>query len=169
MSDRARINIIGRLTKQPEIRTNSNGKQYVTFSVAINYYDATKKQQDTMYMNCMAGERHTKYLQGAEAGDKIDVIGRLTPNVYTDKQGVQHAGYSIMVDDIDITHKAAGSVPAGQQRPQAPAGQQQYQQSRYQSQQAPAPQQQSNYYEQNPFGSQGQGQNNGFRPATYTY
>ena len=92
-----------------------------------------------MYMNCMAGERHT------------------------------NAGYSIMVDDIDITHKAAGSVPAGQQRPQAPAGQQQYQQSRYQSQQAPAPQQQSNYYEQNPFGSQGQGQNNGFRPATYTY
>lgn len=121
-----------------------------------------------MYMNCMAGERHTKYLQGAEAGDKIDVIGKLTPNAYTDKQGVKHEGFSILVDDIDITHKAAGSVPAGQQRPQAPTGQQ-YQQNRYQSQQAPAPQQQNGYYEQNPFDSQGQSQNNGFRPAQYSY
>ena len=168
MSDRARINIIGRLTQKPEIKTNSNGKQFATFSVATNYYDTVSRQQATMYMSCIAGERHVKYMQGAEAGDKIDVIGRLTPNVYTDKQNVQHEGYSIMVDDIDITHKAAGSVPAGQQRPQATTGQQQYQQNRYQAQQAPAPQQ-SGYYEQNPFESQGQGQNNGFRPATYNY
>ena len=169
MSDRARINIIGRLTQKPEIRTNSNSKQYATFSVATSYYDAVKKQQETMYLSCMASERHIKYLQNAETGDKVDVIGRLTPNAYADKQGVKHESYSILVDDVDVTKKSAGTAPAaGQQRPQAPIGQQ-YQQSRYQAQQAPAPQQQSNYYEQNPFESQGQGQNNGFRPSTYSY
>ena len=136
--------------------------------MASSYYDTASRQQATMYFNCMAGERHVKYLQGAEAEDKIDVIGRLAPTKYTDKNGTAHEGYSILVDDIDITRKSAGTAPAstaGQQRPQAPTGQQQYQ-SRYQSQQAPAPQQ-SNRYEQNPFGSQGQ--SNGFRPATYSY
>lgn len=175
MSDRARINIIGRLTQKPEIKKNEAGKQYVVFSVASNYYDSFRKQQLAMFFSCVASERHLAYLQQAKVGDKVDLVGKLTPNMYTDKQGVTHDNYNVLVDDIDITHKPAGGAPAsaGQQRPQAAAGSQYQQgqagQNQYQRQpqqiQPQAPSQGGYFYEKNPFENQGEG----FKPATYSY
>ena len=96
MSDKAKINIIGHLTQKPVPRMNNKtGKQYVTFSVAINYYDNQWKKTETMYMNCVAGERHLSYLQEADKGDKIAAEGKLTPTSYVDKDGVKHEVYTI--------------------------------------------------------------------------
>lgn len=186
MSDRARINVIGRLTQKPEIKKNEAGKQYVVFSVASNYYDSFRKQQFTMFFSCVASERHINYLQQAGVGDKVDLTGKLTPNMYTDKNGVTHDNYNVLVDDIDITHKPTGGAPAAagqarqqQQRPQAAAGPQYNQQNQNgqnqyqrQPQQIPAsqPQKQNGYfYERNPFDGQQENEDGGFRPATYSY
>ena len=181
MSDRAKVNIIGRLAQKPEVKKNEAGKQYVVFAVASNYYDPYRKQQLAMFFSCVAGERHLAYLQQTEVGDKVDLVGKLTPNMYTDRKGVTHDNYNVLVDDIDITRKPTGGTPAsaGQARPQAASGQQQYQQSQTgqnqysrQPQQIPAPQpQKQNGYtnEQNPFDGQTQDQGEGFRPATYSY
>lgn len=186
MSDRARINIIGRLAQKPEVKKNEAGKQYVIFAVASNYYDPYRKQQLAMFFSCIAGERHLSYLQGAEVGDKVDLTGKLTPNMYTDRKGVTHDNYNVLADDIDITRKPTGGAPAsaGQQRPQqarpqAAAEQQYNQQSQNgqnqyqrQSQQisAPQPQKQNGYfYERNPFDGQQENEDGGFRPATYSY
>ena len=185
MSDRAKVNIIGRLAQKPEVRTNNSGKQYMTFSVASNYYDSFHNQQFAMFFSCVASERHLAYLQQAEVGDKVDLVGKLTPNMYTDKQGITHDNYNVLVDDIDITHKPTGGTPVftdpqrlQSQRTQAAAGpkyqQNQNGQNQYQRQpqQIPAPQPQKQngyYYEQNPFDEQNQGEGEGFRPATYSY
>lgn len=185
MSDRARINIIGRLAQKPEVKKNEAGKQYVVFSVASNYYDSFRKQQLTMFFSCVASERHINYLQQAGVGDKVDLTGKLTPKMYTDKKGVTHDNYNVLVDDIDITHKPTGGAPASagqaraqQVRPQAVTGQQYNQQSQsgqgqYQRQpqqiQPQAPSQGGYFYEQNPFGGQSQNEDEGFRPATYSY
>ena len=176
MSDRARINIIGRLAQKPEIKENEAGKQYVVFSVASNYYDSFRKQQLAMFFSCVASERHINYLQSAEVGDKVDLVGKLTPNMYTDKQGVTHDNYNVLVDDIDITHKPTGGAPAsagqaraGQQyNQQSQNGQNQYQRQPQQIQ--PQPQKQNGYfYERNPFDGQQENEDGGFRPATYSY
>lgn len=183
MSDRARINIIGRLVQKPEIKENEAGKQYVVFSVASNYYDSFRKQQLAMFFSCVASERHINYLQQAGVGDKVDLTGKLTPNMYTDKNGVTHDNYNVLVDDIDITHKPTGGAPvaADQARPQIQNQQQtvagpHYQQNQngqnqYQRQpQQIQPQKQNGYfYERNPFDGQQENEDGGFRPATYSY
>ena len=180
MSDKAKVNIIGHLAQKPEARMkNETGKQYVTFRVGINNYDYQWKETKTMYMSCVAGERHLNYLLGAEKGDKVVVEGKLSPDSYVDKDGVKHEVYNVLVDDIDITRKPTGGAPAsaGQQRPQATAGLQHYNQqsqagqNQYQRQpqqiRPQAPSQNGYFYERNPF--EGQREEEGFRPATYHY
>jgi single-strand DNA-binding protein len=81
-----RVQIIGRLGKDPESRTTKNGTEYAVFSVATNHYWKNrdgKRQEETNWFYVQAwgklGEICKKYLK---KGSLVYLEGRLRTESY---------------------------------------------------------------------------------------
>ena len=77
-----RIEIAGRLTKDPEMMTLSNGETKLTrFSIAVNKY----KTDTVMFFNCTCWNKTAEYVAKQKKGCPVIVDGRLEYNKKDDK------------------------------------------------------------------------------------
>ena len=95
-----RVNIIGNLTKDPELRTTTSGTSVCTFTVAVQRVRSTQdgeKQAD--YINCVAwrktAENVSKYLS---KGKKVGVTGSIQTRSY-EKDGHKVFITEVVCDD----------------------------------------------------------------------
>lgn len=84
------MEIIGRLTKDAEVKTTKNEKQVVTFSVAINdSYKPKGSDQVTKlatYVDCSYWT-NPGLAQYLKKGTLVELQGRISLNVYNDMKG----------------------------------------------------------------------------------
>ena len=131
------IQIAGRLTRDPELRTGS-GTNVAKFSVAVDR-NSSKKEAD--FINCACfGKMAETAVSYLKKGKGICLRGRLQVSDYVNKDGIRTWQTEVIVEDFRFTHtKAAGtdssdgsqltaqaSVAAPQAQQTAPA---QYQQA----------------------------------------
>ena len=132
------IVIMGRLTRDPELRRTGSGVAVASFSVAVDRDIANKEsgERETDFIDCVAwrgtGEFVSKYFQ---KGSMIVVSGRLQIRSWTDKDGNKRRSAEIVADNVYFgDSKRDGAAPGGFDQtpsyPQAPA---------YQAPAAPAP------------------------------
>ncbi|WP_313375271.1 single-stranded DNA-binding protein [Chishuiella sp.] len=98
------MNIIGRLTRDAEVRTISQDKQVVNFSVAIN--DSYKNKQgerieQTIYFDCSYWIS-TKVASLLTKGTLVELIGRLSPRAWTNSEGEPRAGLNFHTSQIKL-------------------------------------------------------------------
>ncbi|QEH61222.1 single-strand DNA-binding protein [Spiroplasma chinense] len=80
------VNLIGRITKDPELRTSSGGKSYVAFTLAVNEFGGGN--QFTQFIPCFAWEKTAENLaKFVKKGAQISVEGNL--NVRQDNSNGQ--------------------------------------------------------------------------------
>lgn len=95
------VNLIGRLTRDPEPKMTSSGVTLLTFSIAVDRGD---KDRNTDFINCQAwrttAEFITKYFH---KGDPIAVTGKIVTRSY------EKDGQTIKVFEVLTTE--AGFVP----------------------------------------------------------
>ena len=74
------LTAIGRLTKDPEIKKNSKGADFVVFDLAVNkgYGD----NETTTYVSCCAGGILVSPLSKAKKGSLITITGELSTELY---------------------------------------------------------------------------------------
>lgn len=101
---RNRVQLIGHLGHDPEIKTLESGKKLARFTVATNenYKNAEGlKTEETTWHNVVAwnssAEIASKFLK---KGKEVAVVGRITYRPYTDKNGVQKSSTEIVVTEI---------------------------------------------------------------------
>lgn len=103
-----RVNMMGRLTKDVELRRTDSGKAVASFSIAV---DDDFRKDHTIFVNCVAwgstGEFISKYFS---KGRMIGLDGRLDIRDYTDKNGNKRYVTEIIVDHGYF----ADSKPQGQ-------------------------------------------------------
>lgn len=92
---------IGRLTKEPEMRTTTNGKTNTTFTVAINRNFKTKEgEQETDYIGCSAwnnlAENIAKY---CTKGMLVAVEGRIQIRSYDAQDGTKRYVTEVLVEN----------------------------------------------------------------------
>lgn len=99
-----KIEIMGRLTRDVEVRETKNKKQVYTFTLAVPR-KADKEKVD--FINCVAfsnlGEILKKY---TAKGKRIIVCGSLNIDNYEDKDGNTKQYVNVLVDDFyfaDVT------------------------------------------------------------------
>lgn len=93
------IIIMGRLTRDPELRRTATGTAVVNFSVAVERdFAAGDGEKKTDFINCVAwrqtGEFISKYFN---KGSMIAVAGRLEMRDWTDKDGSKRTSAEINV------------------------------------------------------------------------
>ena len=92
-----RITLIGRLTRDPELKTTSTGKTLVEFSIAVN--KRGRDGADFFYVK--AWEKTGNYVKEyLEKGRLVAVDGRLETNQY-EKDGKQVTSYFITADNVN--------------------------------------------------------------------
>jgi single-strand DNA-binding protein len=101
---RNKVQLIGNLGKNPEIKTTDSGKRLVKFSVATNeMYTNNKgeKVKETQWHNLVAwgklAEVAEKYLN---KGSEVAIEGKLITKDYTDKEGNKKYTTEIQVNEL---------------------------------------------------------------------
>jgi len=106
--------ITGRLTRDPELRTTTTGKQVAGFSVAV---DDPYNKEHTNFFNCTAwgqtAEFVSKYLS---KGRLVAVDGRLQQRRYTTNEGEERNTVEIVADRVQGLDKPKDDAGGGGSR-----------------------------------------------------
>jgi len=106
------MEIIGRVTKDAEVRHLKDGRDVVTFSIAINDYYKTKsgeKKEDTTYINCSYWIS-TKAAERIRKGSIVSLFGRIGINAYKGMDGEFHANLTFHVNAIKVVAQYKNSA-----------------------------------------------------------
>ncbi len=107
-----KVQIIGNLTAEPEVRETPNGQKVATFSVATNrrWKDASgMMQEDTEFHNCVAWRGLADIAeQYMHKGKKVYVEGYLKTRSWDDTAGVKRYKTEIVSDNVILLSSAGG-------------------------------------------------------------
>jgi single-strand DNA-binding protein len=115
MHDLNRVQLIGHLGQDPEVRYLDNGTALTTFNVATHHkYPADEERQtETEWHRCAAwgklGELCAQYLH---KGSHVYIEGRLRTHRWEDESGHQRTMVEIVIHDLIILdRRGTPSVP----------------------------------------------------------
>lgn len=110
------VTIIGNLTKDPELRSTSDGTPVCGFTVAVNRKKtANNKEPGADFFNVNAwrglGENCAKFLA---KGRKVCVVGRISLRTW-ENEGKHGASLEVLADEVEFltARSAPADVPAG--------------------------------------------------------
>lgn len=98
------MNIIGRLTRDAEVRTTSQDKQVVNFSVATNESYKNKQGEhieQTTYFDCSYWIS-TKVASLLTKGTLVELLGRVSTRAWVGKDGEPKAGLNFHTSNIKL-------------------------------------------------------------------
>ncbi|MBP1163451.1 single-strand DNA-binding protein [Chryseobacterium sp. PvR013] len=98
------MNIIGRLTRDAEVRTLSNKKQVVNFSIATNDNYRNKQGErieQTTFFDCSYWIS-SKVARLLIKGTLVELIGRVYTRAWIGKDGEAHAGLNFHTSQIKL-------------------------------------------------------------------
>lgn len=104
---RNKVILIGRLTRDVELRKTASDISFVGFSLAIDKpYNKEKEHPEAVFVNCTAWRGRADFLaKYFGKGDKVAVEGYLDDNVWTDKNGVERRDKIVVVDEIEFVER----------------------------------------------------------------
>ena len=110
------IVLLGRLTKDPEVKYTSTGKVVASFSLAVDRpYTAEKGKHEADFIDCSIWGKSAEILgNSVHKGQRILVEGRLQIRPYTDKNGNKRTAAEVVCGRFEFIERRA-DVPAQQQ------------------------------------------------------
>lgn len=125
------IDIMGRLVRDPEVRTTGSGLTVTRFTVAVERdYKGQSGQKETDFIDCVAwrqtGEFAARYLR---KGSMAAVSGRLESSTWTDKDGNKHKSWEVSANSIYFGESRKAQDSGFRSREEAPPAWQTEQQS----------------------------------------
>lgn len=103
--------MMGRLTRDPEVRYSQDGKAFATFSLAVDKRFKREGQADAdFFHNCKAFGKTAEFVEKyVHKGTKVVIQGRLQNDNYQAKDGNTVYRDSIMIDSIEFAESRAAS------------------------------------------------------------
>lgn len=109
--------LVGRLTKDPELRYSQNGVAMVNYTIAVNRQFKTDGQPDVDFINCKAFKKQAENLANFQKkGNLIGLEGRIQTGSY-EKDGQRVFTTDVIADSIQfLERKESGQQQAPQQQ-----------------------------------------------------
>lgn len=96
--------LVGRLTKDPELRMTQSQNAVCSFTLAVDrkYKDASGERQ-TDFINCVAWRKTAELIEKyVKKGHRLGVIGSIQTRNYDDKDGRRVYVTEVVVDEIEF-------------------------------------------------------------------
>lgn len=92
--------LMGRLTKEPELRHTQSQTAVASFTVAVQRYGG----KETDFIDCVAWKGTAEFIaKYFGRGQMIAVVGRLQIRDWTDRDGNKRRSYEVVVNDAYFT------------------------------------------------------------------
>lgn len=106
-----RIVIIGRLTRDPELRRTTSGVSVASFTIASDdSYRTQNGEKNTVFLNCSCfrnvAENVAKFTR---KGSLVAVSGRITQRKYVNRDNVQVTATEISADGVEFLEPKSAS------------------------------------------------------------
>ena len=100
-----KVILMGRLTKNPELRQFESGASSARFSIAVSRrFKNASGTYDADFFNCTAWRKTGEFIsQYFHKGDMISIVGTLQNDKWTDEDGRDHISTQIIVDEAYFT------------------------------------------------------------------
>ena len=106
------VNLIGRLTKNPELKTTTSGLSVVSFTLAVDRsYAKQGGEKITDFINCVAWRKTAEFLsQYFKKGSLLALQGSIQTRTWNDNEGKRHYVTEVAADHIHLmeSRKNAG-------------------------------------------------------------
>lgn len=101
-----RVILVGRLTKNPEIRKTPNGASICKFTLAVSRKVKVQGQPDADFISCVAWNKTADLMyQYLKKGSLIGVDGRLQTGKFTNSNGETIYTCDVMVESLQFLDK----------------------------------------------------------------
>lgn len=96
--------LIGRLTKDPELRTTESGINNTTFTLAVNRnYTNQNGEREADFINCVAWRKQAEIIaKYCSKGSQVAIDGRIQTRSYDAQDGTKRYVTEVMVDNIEF-------------------------------------------------------------------
>lgn len=105
-----KVILIGRLTRDPDVRYTDGGTSIAKYSLAVDRRFKRPGEADADFINCVAfgkaAEFAEKYLK---QGTKIAITGRIQTGSYTNKDGIKVYTTDVVVEEQEFAESKSSS------------------------------------------------------------
>lgn len=116
-----KVQLVGRLTKDPEMKLTSNQTQYCNFTIAVDrrFKDANGQRQ-TDFINCVAWKQTAVFIQKYFGkGSRIGIAGSIQTRNYEDQEGQKHFITEVLAEEAEFVDSASKADTTQQAEPTA--------------------------------------------------
>lgn len=93
--------LVGRTTKDIEIRTTASGTTVANFTLAVDRYSKGEKTAD--FISCVAYNKTAELLNTyVSKGQKIGIVGRISTGSYQNKNGDKVYTTDVIVNEVEF-------------------------------------------------------------------
>lgn len=105
-----KIQIIGRLTADPELRSTGSGVQVCSFTVAVNR--RFNREETDFFPVTVWKEAAVNCNKFLAKGSQVGVCGSLQIRRYDDKDGIKRTAIDLQADEVEFLSARNESAPA---------------------------------------------------------
>lgn len=99
-----KVILMGRLTRDPEMRQTPSGVMMCSFSIAVNRRFAKEGQQSADFINCTAWRQQAEFIcKYFQKGSMIAIVGQLQSRSWENQEGKRQYSTEVMVDEVYFT------------------------------------------------------------------
>lgn len=144
-----RVVLVGRLTKDPDLRYTPNGIAVANFTIAVNRpFSNQQGEREADFINCVVWRKQAENLANyMKKGNQIGVDGRLQSRTFEGKDGKTVFVTEVVADSVQFLEPKNSTQNRGNQGSYSPGYQQNQNQSQNQNQ---------NQNQANPFANDGE-------------
>lgn len=105
MTDINRVNLIGRLTRDPELRYTPSGAAVCSFTLANGrtFTQSGEKKEQTSFIDCVAWQKTGEIIaEYCKKGHRIAVEGRLQQRSWDDQDGKKRSKIEVVIDNFQF-------------------------------------------------------------------
>jgi single-strand DNA-binding protein len=119
-----RVVLVGRLTKDPELRYTPSGLAVVRFTLAVNrQFSSQSGEKEADFINCVAWRKQAENLANFQRkGNLIGVEGRIQTGSYEGQDGKRVYTTDVVADSVQFLEPRSAAAGGNQSQPQAPYG-----------------------------------------------
>lgn len=97
------VQLIGRLTRDPEVRYTDGGSTIARFSVAVDRRFKQEGGETADFINCIAFGKTAEFIEKYfSKGKKIALNGRIQTGSYTNKDGVKVYTTDVVAESVEF-------------------------------------------------------------------
>jgi single-strand DNA-binding protein len=99
-----KVILVGRLTKDPEVKTTQSQVPFCSFTIAVDRkFKTASGERQSDFINCIAWRQQASFLgQYFQKGSRVAIVGNLQSRSYDEADGKKRYVTEVMADEIEF-------------------------------------------------------------------